>query len=145
VLVVVCAFVVMGIQSRGGAAPGMAEARLKPCGAQPNCVSSGATTGSQHHVAPFRIQPDQANVAWADLVEVIAVAGGEVQENAPPYLAATFRSRVFGFVDDLECLIDRDAGLIHVRSAARVGYSDMNVNRARVERLRAMLAARLAP
>jgi uncharacterized protein (DUF1499 family) len=49
---------------------------------------------------------------------------------------------MFGFVDDFECLIDRNAGLIHVRSGARVGYSDMNVNRERVESIRSQLGDR---
>lgn len=139
-LAIVVAFVILGIQSRGGQAPGMAGSRLKPCGEQPNCVASGVASNSDHAVAPLRIQPGQSDAAWIRLVEVIVATGGVVQENAPPYLAATFTSKIFGFVDDFECLIDRDAGVIDVRAAARVGYSDMNVNRQRVEQIRQMFA-----
>jgi len=49
------------------------------------------------------------------------------------YIAATFTSRLFGFVDDLEIRIDTDAGLIHFRSASRVGRGDFSANRKRVE------------
>jgi len=55
------------------------------------------------------------------------------------YLHATFASRIFRFVDDVEFLVDRDAGVVHVRSASRVGYGDMGVNRRRVEEIRSLL------
>jgi uncharacterized protein (DUF1499 family) len=142
VLAVVVAFVVMGIQSRGGAAPGISGDQLKPCPTNPNCVSSTAPQDSKQYVAAFSFAAGEADLAWADLVATLVDAGGELNQNSAPYLAATFTSQLFGFVDDFECLIDRDAGLIQVRSGARVGYSDMNVNRERVERIRAMLDER---
>jgi uncharacterized protein (DUF1499 family) len=56
------------------------------------------------------------------------------------YLHAECESAVFGFVDDLELHLRSLEGVIAVRSASRLGYSDLGVNRRRVERLRAMLA-----
>ena len=44
-----------------------------------------------------------------------------------------------GFVDDVEFLKAEDEGLIHVRSASRVGRSDMNANRTRIEEIRSQL------
>ena len=142
VTLLVGAFIVMGIQSRGGSALGMRDARLNLCGSNPNCVSSGAASDDAHHVAGFTISAGEEDAAWASLIETIVADGGEITQNSPPYLAATFSSAIFGFVDDFECLMDRNAGLIHVRSGARVGYSDMNVNRKRVERVRRRLDAR---
>jgi uncharacterized protein (DUF1499 family) len=49
------------------------------------------------------------------------------------YLHAEFRSRLLGFVDDVEFSIDEAEQLIHFRSASRVGYSDLGVNRKRME------------
>jgi uncharacterized protein (DUF1499 family) len=43
---------------------------------------------------------------------------------------------LFGFVDDLHFLADPEAGLIHLRMAARTGFWDLGVNRRRAERLR---------
>lgn len=60
-------------------------------------------------------------------------------EEEAGYLHAVCRSRLFGWADDLELRIDTEAGVVHVRSASRVGYSDLGVNRRRVERLRAAL------
>jgi uncharacterized protein (DUF1499 family) len=52
------------------------------------------------------------------------------------YLHAEFTTPLLRFVDDVEFLADPAAGVIHVRSASRVGYSDLGVNRRRVRRIR---------
>lgn len=56
------------------------------------------------------------------------------------YLYAQFTTRWLGFMDDVEFWLDRRAGVIHVRSASRLGRRDFGVNRARVEALRAEVA-----
>ena len=45
------------------------------------------------------------------------------------------------FVDDVEFWVDPAAGVVQVRSASRVGRKDFGVNRARIENVRARLAA----
>ena len=52
------------------------------------------------------------------------------------YIHAEFTSALFRFVDDVEFLLDSETKTIHVRSASRVGYSDLGVNRRRVEEIR---------
>ncbi len=135
----VAAFVVMGIQSRGGSAPGLSKNGLALCGSRPNCVSSLAPPTSAHYVAGYNLDAGQEDAVWTRLTEIIKADGGMLVQNSPPYLSATFSSKIFGFVDDFECLLDSDAGVIHVRSGARVGYSDRQVNRRRVERIRLLL------
>ena len=44
-----------------------------------------------------------------------------------------------GFADDVECRLCRADGVIHVRSASRLGYYDFGANRMRVELLRRRL------
>jgi uncharacterized protein (DUF1499 family) len=53
------------------------------------------------------------------------------------YLYAEFRSKLLGFVDDVEFF--HDGAAIQVRSASRLGRRDFHVNRKRVERLREMI------
>jgi uncharacterized protein (DUF1499 family) len=57
------------------------------------------------------------------------------------YIAATFTSKVFKFVDDFEIRIDAEEHQLHIRSASRIGYSDLGVNRRRVEQFRELFAA----
>ena len=40
------------------------------------------------------------------------------------------------FVDDSEFLLDRERLVIQVRSASRLGYSDLGKNRSRIEEIR---------
>jgi uncharacterized protein (DUF1499 family) len=46
---------------------------------------------------------------------------------------------IFRFVDDLTLHLTPSNGIIHLRSASRTGYSDLGVNRRRVENLRKKL------
>ena len=46
-----------------------------------------------------------------------------------------------GFIDDVEFYFDSNAEVIQVRSAARLGKSDLGVNRKRIDAIRAQLAA----
>ena len=115
---------------------GVVNGGLAACPDSPNCVSSEATdTG--HRIAPIVIEgppeetPRRAKEALGSLPRT------KVVTESPTYIHAESTSLVFGFVDDVELLIDPGAKVVHVRSASRVGYSDLGVNRGRVEALRA--------
>ena len=55
--------------------------------------------------------------------------------------AVELQTKLLKFVDDFEVWFDPTAGVVQVRSASRIGRKDLGVNRARVEALRAALAA----
>ena len=112
------------------------EDRLAPCPGKPNCVSSQAAD-SAHRVAPlpFRGAADAAMRRLRAVIE--AMPRARIVGATDQRLRAEFRSRLFGFVDDLDALADAAAGVIHLRSASRIGYSDLGVNRKRVETIRA--------
>ena len=140
---VVLALVGLAVMSRSGKPPGLVEGRLAPCPASPNCVVSEAGTDAAHHVAPFTVPGGAEEEAFRALEEVIGEMGGMVETRREGYLAATFSSTVFGFVDDFEARLDAAEGVLHVRSASRVGRSDLGVNRQRVQRIRAGLSGRV--
>lgn len=72
--------------------------------------------------------------------QAVAQTGGVVVQTTDSYLAATYTSSFFKFVDDVEFRLDQGSNIVHVRSGSRVGYSDFNANRQRVEKLRALIA-----
>jgi uncharacterized protein (DUF1499 family) len=114
---------------------GARDGRLAPCPDSPNCVSSQAED-ERHRIEPIRFDGD-SDEAWKRLRERVAARPRtRIVTEADGYLHAECTSLIFRFVDDLECLLDRDARLIHVRSASRAGHSDFGVNRRRVEELR---------
>lgn len=129
----VAAFIFLGMQSRGGTAPGLADGVLTACPSSPNCVSSEAGTPDEKKVDPLPLD------AWDRLPGIVADMGGEVTGQDATYLSAEFTSSLFGFVDDVEFRLTESE--VQVRSASRVGHSDAGVNADRVTELRQQLAS----
>jgi uncharacterized protein (DUF1499 family) len=113
------------------------SARMLPaCPDSPNCVSSFATRPAQQ-VAPFAFT-GPADAAQGRLMRIIeSDRGATVVDARQGWIAVEFRSKLFGFVDDLRFELDPAAGVFHVQSASRTGYWDLGANRRRVEALRA--------
>ena len=121
---------------------GVSAGRLAPCKPTPNCVSSQADpSDATHYVVPIAVREDPARTFAALKRVVQANERVNIVADDRDYLYAEYRSRIMGFVDDVEFWLDPHAKLIHVRSASRVGTSDLGVNRERIERIRAQLAA----
>lgn len=117
---------------------GLQGSHLARCPESPNCVCSDDTRGA-HSIAPIGLAVPGA-AAWAAAREaVLALPRTRIVSERDDYLHAQCTSALFGFVDDLELHLRADRGIIAVRSASRLGYSDFGVNRRRVERLRAAL------
>ena len=114
----------------------LVDGRLRACPNSPNCVSSESDSASSR-IEPLSFQ-GLAEKAWSNLKETIQEMGGKIQEEHDGYLWATFTTRLFRFVDDVELRMVSTNGIIHVRSGSRVGYSDLGVNRRRVEKLRTL-------
>ena len=114
--------------------------KLAPCPARPNCVSSRADDAG-HAIAPLAFRGDAGSAMTRLATAIRAMPGARIVTARLDYLHAEFASKVFGFVDDVEFVPDPVAQVLHVRSAARLGYSDLGVNRKRVEAIRVALAS----
>ena len=111
---------------------GVQGGKLASCPSSPNCVSSQAS--DNHAIAPLRFSGD-AQAALRKLKAVVeAMPRTRIIDSKPDYLYAEFSTALMGFVDDVEFYCDGTA--IQVRSASRLGYSDLGVNRKRVEAIR---------
>jgi uncharacterized protein (DUF1499 family) len=111
---------------------GAKDGRLAPCRRTPNCVCSQADPSDrEHYIAPLKASIEQVRKA------VEALPRTRIVVARPNYLYAEFRSRLLGFVDDVEFFFDGTA--VQVRSASRLGRRDFGVNRARIEELRRMV------
>lgn len=118
--------------------------RLPPCPSSPNCVGSQETEAS-HHVDPLPFAGDPAQ-AWARLQEIVlAMPRTQLVEDDGDYLHVEFRSKLFRFVDDVQFVMDRKQSVIEVRSASRLGHSDLGVNRRRMEQLQTAWRAAVGP
>ena len=111
---------------------GVTNGRLAPCRRTPNCVSSHVDpSDAEHYIEPLKGTMEAVRKAVVSLPRATIVSE---QKN---YLYAEFRSKLLGFVDDVEFFYDGNA--IQVRSASRLGRRDFAVNRRRIERLREMI------
>lgn len=130
--------IVFNLLTKPPADLGVSDGRLAPCPAKPNCVCSQADADdSEHAIKPLALQ-GEAGDAIARLRGVVEeMPRTSVIEETENYLRAEFTTLLMRYVDDVEFLLDGEAGVIHVRSASRVGYSDMGANRSRVEQIRA--------
>jgi uncharacterized protein (DUF1499 family) len=121
---------------------GVTDGRLAPPKKSPNCVSSQADpSDAEHYIAPLKFSgsPDEAIAALRKIVE-----GAErtlVLKHEGAYLYAEYQSKLMGFVDDVEFYASAKDGVIHVRSASRLGRRDFGVNRQRIESIRARFTA----
>lgn len=121
----------MGIISQKGTPKGLVDGRLYKMPSSPNAVSSEDDTQPEKKVAPLK-------ASLADVAVAIEATGGTITSRTEDYISATYMSRLFKFIDDVE-VRTAEGGLCHIRSASRIGYSDRGVNRKRVERIRAAL------
>lgn len=115
---------------------GTVNGALTPCGSKPNCVCSEGSP-AERTVAALPIGKQSAAEAFdraRDSVESLPRVTLITAE--PGYARYECCTQLFRFADDIELLLDEAAGVIHVRSSSRVGYSDMGVNRRRVEEIR---------
>jgi uncharacterized protein (DUF1499 family) len=120
---------------------GLHDGTLAPCSNRPNCVSSTATD-RRHAIAPLTFTGDPDAALQTLQAVVLGLARTRAITRSTDYLYVECTSQLLGFVDDVEFTLDRQAKHIQVRSASRLGYSDLGVNRARIETIRAAFTAR---
>lgn len=114
--------------------------RFAPCPDTPNCISSEAQD-PRHAVAPMQLAGNSER-EWDEIRAVVAaLPRSRILGATECYLHATLKSRLFGFIDDLELKLDPQTKMIGIRSASRSGSYDLGVNRRRVENLRKQLKA----
>ncbi len=113
---------------------GIIDGRLASCPDSPNCVSSFEQRES-HSIAAL-----DATLTQIEQV-LLARPEANIVRADSNYILAEFTSRLMGFVDDVEFLYNASTGVTHVRSASRLGHSDMGVNRSRIESIRSAIAA----
>ncbi len=130
----------IGCQMKTPPAISLNNGRLLPCPDSPNCVCS-QTTDTDHQIDPIRFTGDSTAAAERMKQVILAEPRTRIVTENPGYLHAVFTSLIFRFKDDVEILVDDGNKVLQVRSASRVGHSDLGANRKRVERLRAAFEA----
>lgn len=139
--IIIMAIGLLGMIGCAGDRPhnlGTKDGLLLACPSSPNCVSSQAADEG-HRIAALAFSGDP-DAAFARLKQVLGRRGDTtITDELPGYLRVELRTTLF--VDDGEFLLDRSRSVIQVRSASRLGYSDLGKNRSRMEEIRRQFLA----
>jgi len=100
---------------------------------KPNCISS-KSSNSLRMFPPLKYQGTQLKAKNNLLIALESMPRARVSMNTGEFLHIEFTSKIFRFIDDVEFYFD-EPGVIHFRSASRIGHSDMGVNRDRMEKI----------
>lgn len=119
-------------------AVGVSNGHLMDCPASQNCVVS-QNADSKHSIDPIAYHVDRDKAREILLKVITVVPRTSIIEETDNYIYATSKSRIFKFVDDVEFYLPNDENVIHLRSASRIGESDLGVNRRRLEQIRLAL------
>ncbi|AFZ43407.1 hypothetical protein PCC7418_1205 [Halothece sp. PCC 7418] len=119
---------------------GVNKGSLSPCPQTPNCVSSQSKDVT-HKVEPLTYNSSRKEALNKLKTMIEETDHAKIIEATSNYLYAQYTSRIMGFVDDVEFYLDPQENVIHVRSASRVGESDLGVNRRRIESIREQFQA----
>lgn len=131
-----------------GAAPndlGVVEGRLKLPADTPNSVSSQADLYPNHpqhnyaRIEPLSLVGDNKSILSKIKAIIELMPGSQIITDQENYLYVQFTTRVMKFVDDAEFWCDPQSNVVQVRSASRLGKSDLGVNRQRIEWIRKQL------
>ena len=116
---------------------GVNDGKLASCPKSPNCVSSQTEPADTiHYIEPLTCTstPQEALTKLKTVIQ--SLPRTTIINETDNYLYAEFKSALMGYVDDVEFYIEPDTQKIHVRSASRLGQSDLGVNRKRIETIR---------
>lgn len=117
---------------------GVSNGKLRSCPKTPNCVNSQAAD-EKHYITPIHFPGTQQEAQELLLKIVASEKGTRLVTAQEDYIRVEFTSSLFRFVDDVEFYLlkkQADETVIHIRSASRVGYSDLGANRKRIEKIR---------
>jgi uncharacterized protein (DUF1499 family) len=131
-------FVGLSVYSRKAPQLGMLNNHLRACPPTPNCVTS-EQEGTDDYVEPLKVTTTLDD-AWRNAKMAIVESGGHIMTEHDGYLRAYFVTPLMRYVDDVELRRDSRNQVIQIRSASRVGRSDLGANRSRVKKIRMAFA-----
>ncbi len=112
---------------------------LEQCSKSPNCVCSVYKEDQEHFIEAFSTKDSEIIQKLKEVI--LSLPRTKIIAADKKYLKAEFTTRIMRYVDDFEAFYDAENNLLHLRSASRIGYSDLGVNRKRVNSLKEKLQA----
>jgi len=130
-------FIYLAYLSQKAESPGLTDnSQLTRCPDSPNCINTEYSEDTSHYTPPLSSAGLSDTDAMQNILQAIKLTGGEAHLVEQHYIAATYTSRLFRFVDDVEIRLDTKTEQIHLRSASRQGHSDLGANLKRINKIK---------
>ena len=129
---VILSVIIIFMSGCSGTKP-LAIGQFAKCPEKPNCISSKSSQ-DLHTFPPLKYEGTRLNAKTNLLKALEKMPRARVSTNTDNFIHIEFTSKIFRFIDDLEFYLN-ETGVIHFRSASRIGYSDMGVNRDRMKEI----------
>lgn len=113
--------------------------KFQKCPASPNCVSSKENiTDVEHYISPITYEIERER-SFEKIKEILnELENVKIVEENDLYIHAVFVTTIMRFKDDVEFQFLENEKIIHIRSASRIGHSDLGLNRKRMEKMRSL-------
>ena len=121
------------ISSCAGKAP-TTIGQFAVCPETPNCVST-KNINTKNYISPIYYKGSLDSAKRFLLLAIKPIKSVSIKKELEQFIHIEVTSKIFGFIDDVEFYLN-EPGIIHFRSASRLGYSDLGVNRERMETIR---------
>jgi uncharacterized protein (DUF1499 family) len=126
---------VFGCTGKRPEGPMITGGRLPSCPASPNCVSS-QSDDPDHFIEPIRYDTSRVEARTRLRKVIESMDRAEILRETDEFLQVEFTTALMRFKDDGLFYFDENEPVIHMRSASRVGHSDLGKNRKRLEKIR---------
>lgn len=113
---------------------GITNGKFHPCPNSPNCVSS-QSTDEERKMSPLSYNTSLEDAKTRIFKIINSLKRSKIITETKDYIHIEFRTAVFRFVDDVEFFFNDSKKIVEFRSAARLGYSDLGVNKKRMENI----------
>lgn len=119
---------------------GVTDGLLKACPSTPNCVSTQASADdSIHYAEAIAYSGERKDIQLLIESYMLSQGNAHLVSSSLGYVHFEVKSKIVGYIDDVEFYLPETEKLVHFRSASRVGYSDRGVNRSRMEKVYSLL------
>ncbi|VAW70751.1 hypothetical protein MNBD_GAMMA09-2468 [hydrothermal vent metagenome] len=141
VVITLAYFIFLGFKSHSGKPAGLIKNQLAPCAKKPNCICTEYPNDTSHYTDAIHYTDESVATVIQAVKTSIKKTGGVITRlpdtgKQNHYIAANYTSTIFRYIDDFEVRIDNENQRIHIRSASRVGHSDMGANLKRIKRFK---------
>jgi uncharacterized protein (DUF1499 family) len=112
---------------------GRSARTLAPCPESPNCVTSYIHNNDRgHYIPPIKFTILTAKAKKRIVKYLSEHSRIKIVKNTGSYIRYEYTSLIFRFIDDVELYFVSE-GIMHFRSASRIGYSDLGANKSHIK------------